>query len=409
MTFDLGELRSHRSRWMDATGKWYDFYEVLGALVSRIMGCFGCCFGLSRKSTKAPKQASYYPAGASQEQLLKFPGSDTASSGKRSSSARFSSSGRELVGVRLGKSSQENGWSVENAADPVIDVKITRRANTSQSYDGSKMINQYVRHERIGKGSYGKVVLHRSLFDQKFYAIKVFDKSRLGKIRVAPSETAMMDVRREVEVMKHLRHPNIVRLIEVIDDPECDQLYMVLEYIEGQRMFKQSGPPGGLGESTARRYFRDIVAGLMYLHNNKVIHGDIKPENLMITAEGRIKIGDFGISRTFEGDDDLLRRSPGTPVFTAPECCKGMAYHGKAADVWALGVTLYCMVTGQYPFVGENFQDTYDKIVQQELSVPPGLDPDLQNLLEGLLCKDPDQRMTLDAASCHPWLLKASS
>jgi [calcium/calmodulin-dependent protein kinase] kinase len=193
--------------------------------------------------------------------------------------------------------------------------------------------------------------------------------------------------------MKTLEHPNIVNLIEVIDDPEFDDFYMVLEYVDGKWAYDDSGPPGALGEITARKYLRDVVAGLMYLHahvcsalyntssstlkvymidthdflfvfwmKQNVIHGDIKPDNLLVTSTGRVKIGDFSVSQVFKDDDDQLRRSPGTPVFTAPECCLGITYSGRSADTWAVGVTLYCMILGQYPFLGDTLQDTYDKV-----------------------------------------------
>ncbi|KAL2644890.1 hypothetical protein R1flu_012477 [Riccia fluitans] len=287
-------------------------------------------------------------------------------------------------------------------------VKETHHALRYEDPDGNKMINEYVRDCKIGTGSYGKVVLHRSRKDDKLYAIKIFHKSRLRKLRVAPAETALMDVLREVSIMKKLDHPNIVKLVEVIDDPESDYFYMVLEYVEGRWIFEGSGPPGGIGEETARRYFRDVVAGLGYLHKNHIVHGDIKPENLLISRGGRIKIGDFGVSRTFEGENDELRRSPGTPVYTAPECCLGVTYRGRAADVWALGCTLYCMVLGKYPFVGDTLQGTYERIVNEEFWYPEDIDPDLLNLLRGLLCKDPKKRLTLDEVANHPWLLRDS-
>ncbi|PIA37412.1 hypothetical protein AQUCO_03000179v1 [Aquilegia coerulea] len=286
-----------------------------------------------------------------------------------------------------------------------VPVKETHRLVRTEDENGNKMVNEYVRECKIGSGSYGKVVLYRNNMDGKPYAIKVFHKSHLLKLRVAPSETAMTDVLREVSIMKMLCHPNIVNLIEVIDDPNTDQFYMVLEYVEGKWVCEGSGPPGGLGKSTAKRYLRDIIAGLMYLHAHNIVHGDIKPDNLLVTSSGTVKIGDFSVSQVFEDDNDELRRSPGTPVFTAPECCLGLTYHGKAADTWALGVTLYCMVLGQYPFLGETLQDTYDKIVNNPLSIPEGIDPQLKELLEGILCKDPEHRLTLDAVAGHPWVV----
>lgn len=179
-------------------------------------------------------------------------------------------------------------------------VKETSHEFRSQDKDGNKMINEYVWKGKIGTGGYGKVVLYQSQKDEKLYAIKIFHKSRISKLRVSPTETAMMDVLREVAIMKRLDHPNIVKLYEIIDDPQSDNFYMVLEYMEHNRLFEGCGPPGGIGEPLARRYFHDIVAGLSYLHSHNVIHGDIKPENLLLSGEGSIKICDFGVSRMFE-------------------------------------------------------------------------------------------------------------
>ncbi|XP_052210321.1 serine/threonine-protein kinase GRIK2-like [Diospyros lotus] len=284
-------------------------------------------------------------------------------------------------------------------------VKDTHKLVHSEDENGSKMINQYVRVCKIGSGSYAKVVLYRSSDDGKLYAIKAFHKSHLLKQRVGPRETAMNDVLREVLIMKMLGHPNIVNLIEVINDPTTDQFYMVLEYVEGKWVCEGSGSPHGLGESKARKYLRDIVSGLIYLHDHNIVHGDIKPDNLLVTAAGTVKIGDFSVSQIFEDDNDELRRSPGTPVFTAPECCLGSKYHGKAADTWAVGVTLYCMIFAKYPFLGDSLHDTYDKIVNNSLSLPRRMNHLLKELIEGLLCKDPSQRMTLQAVAEHPWVI----
>lgn len=283
-------------------------------------------------------------------------------------------------------------------------VKETRHEFRSNDSDGNKMLNDYVRKCKIGTGSTGKVVLYQSKKDEKLYALKIFHKSRLSKLRVSPTETAMMDVLREMAIMKRLDHPNVVKLYEIIDDPESDRMYMVMEYVEGNWIFEGCGPPGGIGEAIARKYFRDVVAGLSYLHNQNVIHGDIKPENLLISGDGSIKIIDFGCSRTFEGESDEQRRSPGTPIYTAPECCSGLYYRGRAADIWALGCTLYCMVMGRYPFLGDTFPSVFEKIVNQPLYIPEGTNPDLADLLRGLLCKDVRNRMSLTAAASHPWL-----
>uniref|UniRef100_J3NFE6 non-specific serine/threonine protein kinase n=2 Tax=Oryza brachyantha TaxID=4533 RepID=J3NFE6_ORYBR len=281
-----------------------------------------------------------------------------------------------------------------------VPVKETKKAICLEDENGNKMVNEYIHQRKIGSGSYGKVVLYKNMEDGKLYAVKVLHKSYMKKIHVAPSETAMSDVLREVSIMKMLDHPNIVNLIEVIDDPEIDKFYMVLEYVEQKLVCNN-----GLGETSSRKYLRDIISGLMYLHSHNIIHGDIKPDNILITINGNVKIGDFSVSQIFEDDDDTLRRSPGTPVFTAPECCQGLTYHGRAADTWAVGVTLYCMILGQYPFIGETLHETYDKIVKDPVEIPDGMNPQLVDLLERLLCKEPGDRMTLQGAAEHPWVV----
>ncbi|KAJ0988451.1 hypothetical protein J5N97_006807 [Dioscorea zingiberensis] len=285
-------------------------------------------------------------------------------------------------------------------------VKETAYLVRSEDADGHRMVNEYVREHNIGRGSYGKVVLYRSNKDGRQYAIKAFYKSRLAKVRVSSFETALTDVQREVSILKTLQHPNIVNLVEVIDDPDSDHFYMVLEYVEGKLVSDASGMCDGIGEDTARRYLRDIISGLMYLHAHDIVHGDIKPENLLVTRNGTVKICDFSVSHAFEDGNDELRRSPGTPVFTAPECCFGSSYHGKAADVWAVGVTLYCMILGNCPFLGDGLQDTYDKIVNIPLQLPQEMDSELSDLFQGLLCKDPKLRMSVNSAAEHPWVVR---
>lgn len=371
------------------------------------MGCCGC-FGFTRKPR--PRRLVTTNLGSNNhlsQELLLDDDIEDADDGSYNGDATNTMNGDDGELQSRAKRSEEilrfrtqNGIICRE-----FPVKETHKVIRTEDEDGNKMVNEYVRECKIGAGSYGKVVLYRSQVDGKHYAIKAFHKSHLLKLRVAPSETAMTDVLREVLIMKTLNHPNIVNLVEVIDDPNTDHFYMVLEYVDGKWASEGSGPPCGVGENTARKYLRDVVSGLTYLHAHNIVHGDIKPDNLLVTSTGTVKIGDFSVSQVFEDDKDELRRSPGTPVFTAPECCLGLTYHGKAADTWAVGVTLYCMVLGQYPFLGDTLQDTYDKIVNNPILIPDDLSPQLRNLFEGLLCKDPRQRLTLGTVAEHPWVI----
>ncbi|XP_022140398.1 serine/threonine-protein kinase GRIK1 [Momordica charantia] len=372
--------------------------------IAKMIGCCGC-FGFTKKHKRALRPAPGF-SRLSEDFLL---GEDVDDEESCSSHDDMTSTTHEEetdTHSRVKNSEEILQHRTQNGLIcRQFPVKETNKVFRSEDENGNKTVNEYVRECKIGSGSYGKVVLYRSNIDGKHYAIKAFHKSHLSKLRVAPSETAMTDVLREVLIMKMLEHPNIVNLLEVIDDPENDRFYMVLEYVEGKWACEGCDPPRGLDEDIARKYLRDIVSGLMYLHAHNIVHGDIKPDNLLITHDGTVKIGDFSVSQVFEDENDELRRSPGTPVFTAPECCLGITYHGKGADTWAVGVTLYCMILGQYPFLGETLQDTYDKIVNNPLVLPDDMNLQLRNLLEGILCKDPSQRMTLEAIANHSWLI----
>ncbi|XP_020240204.1 serine/threonine-protein kinase GRIK1 [Cajanus cajan] len=376
--------------------------DYKGFSISKMIACCGC-FGFVKKPRRGRSRRSINNF-VSQELLLdgETEGDETCSGDVTSNAT---SDDNELHAVR-NRSEEILNFRAENGmVCRPFPVKETCKLVRSEDENGNKMINEYVREYKIGSGSYGKVALYQSCVDGKPYAIKSFHKSHLQKLRVAPSETAMTDVLREVLIMKMVEHPNIVNLIEVIDDPESDDFYMVLEYVESKWVCEGTGRRCALGEETARKYMRDIVSGLTYLHAHNIVHGDIKPDNLLITRHGTVKIGDFSVSQAFEDGNDELRRSPGTPVFTAPECCLGLTYHGKASDTWAVGVTLYCMILGEYPFLGDTLQDTYDKIVNDPLVLPDDINPLLKNLIEGLLCKDPELRMTLGDVAEHVWVI----
>eukprot|EP01025_Chloroclados_australasicus_P049435 TRINITY_DN5630_c1_g1_i3.p1 TRINITY_DN5630_c1_g1~~TRINITY_DN5630_c1_g1_i3.p1 ORF type:complete len:491 (+),score=54.16 TRINITY_DN5630_c1_g1_i3:77-1549(+) len=182
---------------------------------------------------------------------------------------------------------------------------------------------------------------------------------------------------------------------------------MVMEYIEGGPVLRNSSQGyTRLAETLALRYFRDVLKGLEYLHYNKVVHGDLKPENLLLSSEGRLKISDFGSARVVE-HNALIQISAGTPAFNAPEMCDPAKphYDGFKADIWALGVCLYCFVFGKVPFAG-SWVELYDAIINQPVTFPKDvrISADLRNLLMLLLEKNPAKRLTCVQILEHPWV-----
>ncbi|XP_069164808.1 uncharacterized protein [Procambarus clarkii] len=284
-------------------------------------------------------------------------------------------------------------------------------------------LNQYKLKEAIGQGSYGIVKLAYNEEDDTHYAMKILSKKKLMKkhgcfvkgrlppprasLGGRPIENPLDRVHREIAILKKLNHHNVVKLVEVLNDPDEDNFYMVFELLEkGEVMEIPTDTP--LSEDQAWSYFRDVVLGIEYLHYQKIIHRDIKPSNLLLGDNGHIQIADFGVCNEFDGKDAFLTNTAGTPAFMAPEALSTSRhkYSGKAADIWAMGVTLYAFVYGKLPFHDENIVVLYDKIRSSPLYFPPVpfVSDDLKDLISLMLEKIPAKRITLPDIKEHPWV-----
>ncbi|ETO05627.1 hypothetical protein RFI_31771 [Reticulomyxa filosa] len=181
-----------------------------------------------------------------------------------------------------------------------------------------------------------------------------------------------------------------------------------MEYMEHGALLKMNGkmtyePIQDL--QTIRKYLRDIILGLDYLHSKRVIHGDIKPENLLVGPDFVVRIADFGVSYILESDNPFVTKALGTPAFTAPEC-ENKCFLAFPLDIWALGVTLVMMITGICPFAGDTIQDTFEKIQIHTPVIPPDLPTNLKHLITALLTKDPSQRIIMSQLKEHPWVTR---
>jgi calcium/calmodulin-dependent protein kinase kinase 2 len=209
-------------------------------------------------------------------------------------------------------------------------------------------------------------------------------------------------IREEVAIMKKLNHPNLVQLIEVLDDPEEDSLYMVMEMCKKGVVMKvgleETADP--YSEETCRHWFRDLILGIEYLHAQGVIHRDIKPDNLLLSEDDVLKVVDFGVSQMFEKPDatnDMrTAKSAGSPAFLPPELCgKHGDISGKAADIWSMGVSLYCLRYGGIPFNREGMLEMYEAIKTDEPGIPEDESPGLIDLFRRILEKDPEKRIKM--------------
>ncbi|XP_013880676.1 calcium/calmodulin-dependent protein kinase kinase 1b isoform X2 [Austrofundulus limnaeus] len=325
----------------------------------------------------------------------------------------------QLYGRKM--SLQERGSRLPR--QPTIE---TKRVSITDIDDCIQM-NQYKLKTEIGKGSYGVVKLAWNEDSEQYYAMKVVSKKKLlkqcGFLRRPPSSGSNSDlfckawqplerVYREIAILKKLDHPNVVKLVEVLDDPDEDGLHMAFELVTKGPVIEVPTDET-LTEEQALFYFRDVVLGIEYLHYHKIIHRDIKPSNLLLGDDGHVKIADFGVSNEFEGADALLSSSAGTPAFMAPEMMSDQqqSFSGKALDVWAMGVTLYCFVFGKCPFYDEYIVSLHNKIKNKPVEFPetPSISNELKDLIEKTLHKNPALRITLPEMKLHPWVTENGS
>jgi calcium/calmodulin-dependent protein kinase kinase 2 len=207
-------------------------------------------------------------------------------------------------------------------------------------------------------------------------------------------------IKEEIAIMKNLDHGNVVSLIEVLDDPTEDSLYMVMEMCKKGVIMKV-----GLGDradpyddESCRRWFGDLILGIEYLHAQGIVHRDIKPDNCLLTSDDVLKVVDFGVSEMFAKRSDMYTaKSAGSPAFLPPELC--VAKHGdvsgKAADIWSMGVTLYCLRYGTIPFEKESIFDLYESIRNDDVLLEGETDEDFKDLMCKILHKDPTKRTTM--------------
>jgi len=202
--------------------------------------------------------------------------------------------------------------------------------------------------------------------------------------------------------MKKLNHPNLVELIEVLDDPTEDSLYMVMEMCRKGVVMRidldLQSHVDPYPDETCRLYFRDLILGIEYLHAQGIVHRDIKPDNCLINNDDVLKVVDFGVSEMFEKDSEMLTaKSAGSPAFLPPELCvvKHGDVSGRAADIWSMGVTLYCMKYGHIPFQSQQIFDLYEAIKSTQPDLSTEKDAHFRDLIFRILEKDPAKRIKM--------------
>ncbi|XP_063499907.1 MAP/microtubule affinity-regulating kinase 3 isoform X19 [Symphalangus syndactylus] len=246
------------------------------------------------------------------------------------------------------------------------------RNSIASCADEQPHIGNYRLLKTIGKGNFAKVKLARHILTGREVAIKIIDKTQLNP-------TSLQKLFREVRIMKILNHPNIG---EVFD-------YLVAH--------------GRMKEKEARSKFRQIVSAVQYCHQKRIVHRDLKAENLLLDADMNIKIADFGFSNEFTVGSKLDTFC-GSPPYAAPELFQGKKYDGPEVDVWSLGVILYTLVSGSLPFDGQNLKELRERVLRGKYRIPFYMSTDCENLLKRFLVLNPIKRGTLEQIMKDRWI-----
>ncbi|XP_071721238.1 CBL-interacting serine/threonine-protein kinase 14-like [Rutidosis leptorrhynchoides] len=248
----------------------------------------------------------------------------------------------------------------------------------------------------LGYGAFAKVYHAREVHTEHSVAIKAINKQRILKGGLAAN------VKREISIMRRLRHPNIVRLIEVMANKK--KIYFVLEYAKGGELFAKV-KKSRFSEDLSRRYFQQLISAVGYCHSRGVFHRDLKPENLLLDENWNLKVTDFGLSALTDQirPDGLLHTLCGTPAYVAPEILSKKGYHGAQVDIWSCGIILFVLNVGYLPFNDPNLMTMYRKIYTGEFRVPRWTSPELKSLLTRLLDTNPVTRITVDEIIDDPW------
>lgn len=246
-------------------------------------------------------------------------------------------------------------------------------------------MENYKQIKVLGKGSFGSAWLVQRNSDKQHFVAK---EVRLAGMKPHEKDSA----KHEIAMLRTLNHPNITKYIDHFEHRGA--LYIVMEYANGGDLHQKIKSRNGarFTEKEILHYFSQLCLALLHLHEKRILHRDLKSLNVFLTADGVVKLGDFGISTVLRNTCELKRTVCGTPYYFSPELCLSKPYNNKS-DVWALGCILYELTTLKHAFDGNSMQALVQKILKG--AYPPihsSYSPNLSKLIESMLKIDPQHR-----------------
>ncbi|XP_067451144.1 interferon-induced very large GTPase 1-like isoform X2 [Thunnus thynnus] len=259
-------------------------------------------------------------------------------------------------------------------------------------------MEKYEKVKEIGKGGFGTAILVKSKEDGHQYVIKeIYGISGM-------SSEERQKAQKEVEVLAEMSHPNIVQYKESFEEEDC--LCIVMDYCEGGDLLEKINSQKGelFSEDQILDWFVQICLALKHIHDRKTLHRDIKPQNIFLTKDGTVQLGDFGVSRVLNSTKELATTITGTRLYLSPEIYENEPYNNKS-DIWALGCVLYEMCTLKPAFNADNSMHLEVKIVHGFYPrVSDHYSQGLRSLLEQLLKHDPTERPSVSSIPEEPFL-----
>lgn len=247
--------------------------------------------------------------------------------------------------------------------------------------------------ELVGEGSFGKVYKGRRKYSRQTVAMKFILKH--GK-----TDKDIHNLRQEIEILRKLKHENIIEMIDAFETPQ--EFCVVTEFAQGE-LFEVLEDDKCLPEEQVQAIAKQLVKALYYLHSNRIIHRDMKPQNILIGKGSIVKLCDFGFARAMSANTVVLRSIKGTPLYMAPELVREQPYN-HTADLWSLGVILYELFVGQPPFYTNSVYALIRHIVKDPVKYPDNMSANFKSFLKGLLNKLPQNRLTWPALLEHPFV-----